>query len=368
MTADLDTREFLTFSNEARSLELSPRRGSASVFHEYGRLAIAEGELSSESAAGAPEPEPELTSGETDTERLGRSAFEMRNSAEGRARKLARQYQGLSWGAEAAGGPGPIHPSGDEVNMESQASPAPGGEAEAAQPLSARLTGRVAIGLVIVSGSQPNLAIRASEQALVVSEVQNGLSFLASQAPNRDVTFVHEISVQTVTVPEVTQGSTYEAFEAPWRDAALQKLGQPVGLAGTAKYARNLRTRLATNWAYVAFFTKYRLKHFAYAGIGGPRLVMHFDNDGWGSNQIDRVFAHETGHIFAAPDEYASSNCNCGGSWGVFGVPNSNCAVCAPGGGVNCIMRSNEWAMCPATKSHLGYNGVPQPGAAAVIG
>ena len=86
---------------------------------------------------------------------------------------------------------------------------------------------------------------------------------------------------------------------------------------------------------------------------------MHFDNDGWGPDQIDRVFAHETGHIFNAPDEYAQSGCNCGGAWGHFGEPNRNCATCAPNGGVKCIMQSNDWAMCDATRLHLGYNGLP---------
>jgi hypothetical protein len=41
----------------------------------------------------------------------------------------------------------------------------------------------------------------------------------------------------------------------------------------------------------------------------------------------------------------------------VFGKPNANCGTCAPGGGVACIMRSNEWAMCPSTRFHFGYNG-----------
>lgn len=124
--------------------------------------------------------------------------------------------------------------------------------------------------------------------------------------------------------------------------------------------AQSLRTSLGTDWAYVAFFTKYRLRHFAYALRDAARLVMNFANDGWGPDNIDRVFAHETGHIFGAPDEYASARCTCGGAFGHFGHPNANCETCAPGGGVSCIMRANDWSMCAETPFHLGYNGLPQ--------
>ena len=82
---------------------------------------------------------------------------------------------------------------------------------------------------------------------------------------------------------------------------------------------------------------------------------MHYLNDNWGPDNIDRVFAHETGHVFGAPDEYASSSCGCGGSHGFFGKPNGNCENCATGGGVDCIMRANSWAMCGLTPFHLGF-------------
>jgi len=87
---------------------------------------------------------------------------------------------------------------------------------------------------------------------------------------------------------------------------------------------------LGRKLTYCVFFVKgYPVDHFAYASIGGPRIIMDYANDGWGPDNIDRVFAHESGHIFQAPDEYASSGCNCGGSWGRFGEPNANCENCS---------------------------------------
>src|SRR5690606_29203824 len=57
---------------------------------------------------------------------------------------------------------------------------------------------------------------------------------------------------------------------------------------GVRNYVAAIRNSLGTRWGYVAFFTKYPVHHFAYASK--PRLVMHYENDGWGPDNIDRVF------------------------------------------------------------------------------
>nr|MDT0667793.1 hypothetical protein [Micromonospora sp. DSM 115978] len=126
------------------------------------------------------------------------------------------------------------------------------------------------------------------------------------------------------------------------------RLGYRANFDGVYDYVDALRARLATSWAYCAFFTKYPLRYFAYAAIGGPRLVMSYDNDGWGPDNIDRVFAHESGHIFGAPDEYASSGCGCGGNWGRFGVPNGNCDACSTTS-EPCLMLANTFQFCRYT-------------------
>ena len=133
-------------------------------------------------------------------------------------------------------------------------------------------------------------------------------------------------------------------------------LGYSADWNGVLSYVEDIRIRFGTRWTFCGFFTKYPLGHFAYASIGGPRLVMDYNNDGWGPDNIDRVFAHETGHIFGCPDEYASSGCNCGGGWGRFGIVNGNCENCAGGGGVACLMKGNTFSVCGyhAESSRLG--------------
>ena len=64
---------------------------------------------------------------------------------------------------------------------------------------------------------------------------------------------------------------------------------------------------------------------------------------------------HETGHIFSCPDEYAAAGCICTSTHGIDDEPNANCATCAPGGGIQCLMKNNDWAMCSHTRRHLGW-------------
>jgi hypothetical protein len=273
---------------------------------------------------------------------LGLEAHALRLSPEYAAAKADRPLAGKAW--DSAEPPDPP----DDHDLEAP----PVGAAAAT---SARLTGKVAVGLIIVEGPTAALKFSADERTKVVAEVQNGLTWLGSQSSPAGISWSYDIRTVTLRVRPNAADTTSEQREARWRDPAMQQLGHGAGMAGVRAFVEDLRTRLDTDWAYCAFFTKYPLGHFAYASIGGPRLVMHFDNDGWGPDNIDRVFAHETGHVFRAPDEYTASNCNCGGQWGHFGVPNRNCATCAPDGGVACIMRSNDWAMCPYTPYHLGF-------------
>ena len=354
MAGDIGVSERLVIPGAGGMLEAT---AAEPILHEYGpnvMIAMAgEPEPQFETEAAAPPLPQELS----ETEQLGVEALQLRLSDDYRVAKEKREYRALSWGAEEAQAES-LHPY-EEAQESGFAAAAEAEEEEGevgaeAPPTSDRLKGRVAVGIIMVSGPG-TLALSPAERVKIVAEIQNGLGWLGAQSPAKDVTFVYEIHHVSVTAQQTASGTTYEQFERPWRDAAMAKLGFGPGMNNVLKYVNALRQKLATQRAYCTFFTKYRLKHFAYASVGGPRLVMHFANDGWGVDNIDRVFAHETGHIFGAPDEYATSNCGCGGAWGFFQKPNKNCANCAPGGGVSCIMRSNEWSMCEHTKLHLGF-------------
>jgi hypothetical protein len=71
----------------------------------------------------------------------------------------------------------------------------------------------------------------------------------------------------------------------------------------------------------------------------------------------DAVFAHETGHIFHACDEYFSSNCSCTQTCGGEDV-NGNCEVCNPQSR-DCMMKFNTFHLCGFTPGQLGWNKMP---------
>jgi hypothetical protein len=322
------------------------------ILHEYGpslRIRLVEG---SDDETGRIAAAPINLEALNATEKLGYDAFVFRNTSEYAAMKMGQPHDGERWDRDARSAPADDASIGASVvgaapTMQSHA-PSPG--------TSVRLTGRVAVGSIIVSGPNPMLQINQSEQRHIVAAIQNSLTWLASKSPMKDVTWVHDIRLVTVNAPDHKNGFNLEAFESPWRDEALRSLGLSPGLSGVQQHVNDLIATRRTNWGFCGLFTKYTLGHFAYATIGGPRLVVHYNCDGWGSAFLDRVFAHEVAHVFGAPDEYHASGCDCTTTFGYYNRPNSNCARCAPNGGVDCIMRANTWDMCPHTPFHLGFN------------
>jgi hypothetical protein len=223
-------------------------------------------------------------------------------------------------------------------------------------PTSLHLNGSVAIGVVLVSRDQGPEAMTDPERAKIIQEIQAGLLWLASVEPRARVSFVYDIRPVTVTVgPGPYAGVTdpYERFERGWRDAALAVMGYAAGRSGYQQYANDLRSSRGTDWAYVVFFTKYPLHHFAYAIW--EKVVMEYANDGWGPDNIHRVFTHESCHIFGAADEYGS--CTCGGTHGQLGGPNNNCVNCfPPGAQVPCLMNANTLTVCDSTRRQIGWD------------
>ncbi|MGB7087118.1 MAG: hypothetical protein WBD47_16280 [Phormidesmis sp.] len=278
------------------------------------------------------------------------------NNSQARSRGMEspRPEEGLSWDTPGYTPPQYIHTDPDHTDdPESSQSPTAfeeRPEASTGTPTSRYMIGSIAVGVVIVSGTRSDLAFSQAEQQKVIQEVQEGLNFLANAEPRANVSFVYDIRLVTVSA---TPGSTnsYESAEAPWRNAALQQMGYSANRSGSVDYVKDLHHRQNTDWAYVSYFTKYPLHHFAYAV--SEKVCMHYGNDGWGSDAINRVFAHETCHIFGAADEYGS--CSCGSLHGHLSVPNNNCVNCSETP-VPCLMEANVLEICQWSRAQIGWD------------
>ena len=310
--------------------------------HHYGRVAILGGPDVTGAEAAPQEREFRDALGDlTEVERLGLAGLRLRESVEYGQTKDSRPRNGEPWNMEACT---------TVVPIPREAAPRVG--ARAAGPTSSYLEGSVAVGIIVVQGPTAALKFSDAELVKVVAEVQNGLGWLATVNPLAGISFSYDIQNVNVAVQPDPNAADLEAL---WRDPAMAALGFSGDWNGVVSYVEDIRTRFGTRWTYCGFFTKYPLGHFAYASIGGPRLVMDYNNDGWGPDNIDRVFAHESGHIFGCPDEYAASGCSCGGSWGRFGLANGNCENCAGETGIPCLMKMNTFEACNHTPGHLGW-------------
>jgi hypothetical protein len=234
---------------EALLTSLPEGASSPPIIHEYGpniRISLASGS-DSDDETGRISAAPLNLEVLNATERFGYEAFVLRNTSEYATAKSSRPYDGEKWDRDAGSAP-----ADDDGSIGSVVATSPALQSRTSAPgTSDRLTGRVAVGTIIVSGPSPRLRISQSEQSDIFADIQNGLSWLAAQSPLKDVTWVHDIRSATVTVPDTTSGSACEAFESPWRDEAFRSLGLAPGLVGVLQYVNDLRASRATNGHFV---------------------------------------------------------------------------------------------------------------------
>jgi hypothetical protein len=233
------------------------------------------------------------------------------------------------------------------------------------------LTGDVAVGILTIDG--PGSAkLSLTDIADLTLSVLHGFDILYRNAPAAaKLVFMAEprtvtLGVDPATVPPPLADPTNASFsefelrEAKWRDPALAALGLPAGFDGINKYRTNL---VECAWpagnpqkSIVMLLTNYNAVRFGYAANGRFVMQLSAARSGVTVTHLDRVIAHETCHLFNAPDEYGS--CVPLQTFDPFSAPNGNC-VNSIIPHTPCLMAGETDDICAWSKAHVGWNPLP---------
>jgi hypothetical protein len=218
------------------------------------------------------------------------------------------------------------------------------------------LIGSVAVGIIFLeSNGSIDLQTEnwsSAEESNVTSEIQAGFSWWANQNPSAFLSFKYAINYSVPTSYEPINRPAFPDQEL-WISEAMSYLGYPGTdyFAQVRDYVNDLREELNTDWAFAIFVVdssndddgRFTDNYFAYAYLGGPFLVLTYDNNNWGIENMDFIAAHELGHIFYATDEYDGVT-EYSGYLNVSDVENS--------GG---LMDSSAWFLSEGTKGQVGW-------------
>jgi hypothetical protein len=220
------------------------------------------------------------------------------------------------------------------------------------------MIGSVAVGIILpesngsIDTESENWT--SEEKENVTNEIKTGLTWWATKASENNVTltFVYDFHYGVPTSYEPIRRSA-SVERKLWISETMSYLGYPGewSITQVRDYINNLRDTKNTDWAYAIFVVdssndsdgEFSDGYFAFAHLGGPYVVMTYDNNGYGIDRMDVVIAHETGHTFYATDEYDGHTENSG----YLNIPDNE--------GATCIMRGAYWIACEQTKQQIGW-------------
>ncbi|MCK4614234.1 MAG: PKD domain-containing protein, partial [Thermoplasmata archaeon] len=267
----------------------------------------------------------------------------------------------------------------DPLSNDTMERPIPGSRGPHApghEETSEYMMGEVAVSVILVesNGSQESATEEwnATEETNVQNEISDGLGWWIDRAEEDNISLnftMDIIKLETGYEPIDHKSLTSDEGEGMWLwiDEITDSLGHPgSGFEGVLDYVNDYRDVKQTDWAFAIFVVdssgdtdgKFIDDKFAFAYLGGPFLVMTYDNANYGIEHMDAVTAHETGHIFYALDEYSGSDSPTDRS-GYLNIENQN----QEDGGSSdeeCIMRGGvepytNGAVCNITRATIGW-------------
>jgi len=225
----------------------------------------------------------------------------------------------------------------------------------------------------------------ADRESAVVAEIAEGLEWGRLREPQAALAFKYTLIAGRTDVRARTRYEPIRRAADPgggtgedlWVKEILGKLGYASGdrFARSRAFAAARRAADGSDWGLNVFVVdshndadgKFVDGRFAYTWIGGPHVVMTFDNQAWGIDRLDMVFRHELFHAFYAFDEYAGSGCTCTEHRGYLDGSGANCTSCNASASA-CVMINNGDAMCASTRRQIGWADLDGDGVLDVVG
>ncbi|MBN1876802.1 MAG: hypothetical protein JXA33_21440 [Anaerolineae bacterium] len=205
--------------------------------------------------------------------------------------------------------------------------PTPGGPPAAPgwQATSSYMIGKIVVSIVFpesnggIDPSTENWSMERLTQAQ--SQVIAGINWWSERDPNAQLTFIF---TSPLTVETSYEPIIHPVFpeENLWIGDVMQSLGYPppssdYGYAiAVRNYVNALREQYQADWGTVVFVVDdendpdhaFADGLFGYAYFNGPYLVLTHNLNGWGTEHMDAIAAHELGHVFWAQDQYDFGN------------------------------------------------------------
>ena len=219
---------------------------------------------------------------------------------------------------------------------------------------SAYMAGSVAVGIVLVqcdgSLAPCTESWTTEEKQLIYNKIVAATQWWALLEPRAHLSFVFDDHFTQPLPTRVEPIARPYSDVGIWAADAMKALGYnaPFYLTSVRNYTNQLRATYHTDWAFTLFVVdssndsdgQFSGGFFAFACLGGPFMVMTFNNGGYGPDNMDLVAAHEIGHIFYALDQYPSALQACTIRSGYLSVENQNSGYSSCALNVNSIMRN----------------------------
>lgn len=227
------------------------------------------------------------------------------------------------------------------------------------------MIGKIAVSVILPESTGTNSSEdwTSEEITQVHAEIQSGMNWWADREPKAGLQFFYDLkgTVSTSHEPITLSAET----EYLWINEVMSNIGYSSGshYNRVRNYNDGIQSDKKTDWVFTIFVVdsskdldgEFSDGDFAYAYPGGTFMVMTYDNNGWGINNMDAVCAHEVGHIFYALDEYVHQGGTKSESAGYLNVENGNY-----NGTISCIMRDNSTSafdngnVCHFTRGQVG--------------